>query len=205
MFQFSFNKPIKSYTMHKNNCLVKLVVPRWYSKVELGDYSFMNDNAKVHSFRNPQTVTIGKYSSIGDCEFFIDGDHNMKLASTYPFNELGLSKDAPLNVNAKPAAIVGHDVWICDGAIIYGGVTIGNGSVIAGQAVVTKDVPAYAVVAGNPAKIVKYRFDEETINKLQAVQWWNLPHEIICKELAPTLADIDTFITLANSFNIIDI
>lgn len=180
--------------MHTHDKLIKYVFPKWYSKVKLGDFSFMNDDAEVHSFRLPQTIQIGKYCSIGKCQFIVDGDHNIKFASTFPFQEFGMSPNAPPNKNIKHAPIIGNDVWICDDAVIYGGVTVHDGAVVAGNAVVTKDVPPYAVVAGNPAKIVKYRFDEATIRRFAHVQWWDLPHEIIVTDIAPWIGDVDIFL-----------
>ena len=67
---------------------------------------------------------------------------------------------------------VGHDVWIGHGAVILPGVTIGNGAIIAAATVVTRDVPAYAIVGGNPGTVLRYRFDETTIQRLQQLEWW---------------------------------
>jgi acetyltransferase-like isoleucine patch superfamily enzyme len=194
MYVFPFNKPVKVYTLKQEKSNRKIILPNWYSKIELGNYSFVNDDAKVYSFRSSQTIKIGKYSSIGRCSFYVDGDHNIKLATTYPFKELGYCDEAVENKNIKSPATVGNDVWIADQATIYGNVNIGNGAVIAGQSVVTKDVPDYAVVAGNPSKIVKFRFNKETISHLQELKWWDLPHDLICSELAPVMDNIDEFI-----------
>lgn len=196
MLKFPFKKPIKTFTTHTSNKLIKVILPTWYSQVELGDYSYMNDQADIQSFRTPQIVKIGKYCSVGNCKFIIDGDHNIKFASTYPFNEFGYSKNAPENKNIKHAPIICNDVWIGDGAIIYGGVTINNGAVIGGNSVITKDVPAYAVTVGNPGKIVKYRFDKRTINRLLKVKWWDLDHDFICTELAPIMNNVEDFLLL---------
>lgn len=200
MLRFPFRKPIKTYTKHTDNHLVKIVLPCWYSKIDLGDFSFVNDTAEVCSFRSPQTVKIGKYCSVGSCKFVIDGDHNVQYASTYPFQEFGFSRDAPMNANIKTAPIIGNDVWICDGAVIFGNVKIGNGAVVAGHAVVTKDVPPYSIVAGNPAKIVKYRFDEATIERFQYVKWWDMPHDVVCETLAPNMADVNVFLDRAEKY-----
>lgn len=196
MYIFPFGKPLKTYTLKQEKKYTKIILPQWYSKIEMGNYTFVNDRAKVHSFRSSQTVKIGKYCSIGNCSFYVDGDHNINYATTYPFNELGYSKLAPENKNIKKPPNVGNDVWICDESIIYGNVKIADGAVIAGQSVVTKDVPPYAIVAGNPAKIVKYRFSQKIIDKLLLLQWWDLPHEFICDELAPVINDIDIFISV---------
>jgi acetyltransferase-like isoleucine patch superfamily enzyme len=196
MYIYPFNKPLKTYTLKDEKSHKKKFFPTWYSKIDLGTYSFVNDNIKVHSFRSSQTIKIGKYCSIGDCSFYVDGDHNINYATTYPFNELGYSKSAPENKNIKQPAIIGNDVWIADESIIYGNVNISDGAIIAGQSVVTKDVPPYAVIAGNPAKIVKYRFSKEIIDKLLILKWWDLPHDFICSELAPVISNIDEFINI---------
>jgi acetyltransferase-like isoleucine patch superfamily enzyme len=197
MYKFPFNKPLKTYTLRKDNSNTKIILPNWYSKIEMGNHTLINDDVQVYSFRSTQTIKIGKYCSIGKCSFYVDGDHNIKYATTFPFNELGYSRAAHENKNIKPPAIVGNDVWIADEATIYGNVNIANGAVIAGQSVVTKDVPPYAVVAGNPAKIVKYRFDIKTINLLLKLEWWDLDHEFICNELAPIMHDVKEFIKIA--------
>lgn len=197
MLRWNFKKPMKSYTINQPDKIIKLVLPKWYSRVAMGDYSYINDEAEVQSFRQPQQVQIGKYCSIGKCKFVIDGDHDIKLASTYPFREFSMSEHAPMNHNPKSPPVIGNDCWICDDVVIYGGVKIGDGSVVAGNSVVTKDVPPYAVVAGNPARIVKYRFDEETIERFLELQWWNMDHVYVCKELAPVMNDIDEFLRRA--------
>lgn len=199
MLRWNFKKPCKSFTLHTPDSLVKFIVPKWYSKVDVGNYTYMNDEAEVHSFRKPHLIQIGKYSSIGKCKIMIDGDHNINFASTYPFKEFQFSKDARENKNDKPAPTIGNDVWICDDAVIFGNVHIGDGAVVAGHSVVTKDVPPYAIVAGNPAKIVKYRFDEKTIKRFVEIQWWNLPHDKICTDLAPIMEDVDEFLKRAES------
>src|SRR5919112_1299826 len=80
---------------------------------------------------------------------------------------------------ARMAGRHGHDVWLGSGAIVMSGVTVGHGAVVAAHAVVTRDVPPYAIVGGNPAKVIRYRFDEETIAALLDAKWWELPREKI--------------------------
>jgi acetyltransferase-like isoleucine patch superfamily enzyme len=168
--------------------------------IELGDYSYRSSDCKVKCWSESCIVKVGKYCSLAKCTFVYDGNHNPTFATTFPFLELKYSEDAPANSLKKYPPFIGHDVWIGDDATIYSGVTIGNGAVVAGQSVVTKNVPPYAVVAGNPAKIVKFRFSEETIDKLQRLQWWHLPHDFITKELAPSINDIDEFIKKAEIY-----
>ena len=73
--------------------------------------------------------------------------------------------------------MIGHDVWLGSGAMILSGVTIGHGAVVAAHALVTKDVPPYAIVGGNPARIIRYRFDDRTVSALLASAWWDLPKD----------------------------
>ena len=90
-------------------------------------------------------------------------------------------------------------MWIADGVTIYSGVIIGDGAVIAGQSVVTKDVPPYALIAGNPAVIKKYRFEPSQIVELMRLQWWNFPIECIKTRLMPVIhLGINEFIAVAN-------
>ena len=94
---------------------------------------------------------------------------------------------------------MGNDVWIGHGVTIKQGVTIGNGAVIGSNTLITKDVPPYAVVGGIPAKVIKYRFPEEEISRLQEIRWWDLPDEKITEVVElfhvknPSLEDINHF------------
>ena len=90
-------------------------------------------------------------------------------------------------------AIIGHDVWIGQSVTIMGGVKIGNGAVVASNATVTKDVPPYSIVAGLPARVIKYRFEQEIIRKLQAIRWWNWKYEEILMNLG-LLNDPNAFV-----------
>lgn len=111
--------------------------------------------------------------------------HDMYWASTSPVflqepNYMGVNfADNP--PPAERRVKIGNDVWIGERAIVLGGVTVGNGAVIAAGAVVTKDVPPYAVVGGVPAKIIKYRFDEEVIKELEEIKWWQWDDETLKK------------------------
>ena len=98
-----------------------------------------------------------------------------------------------LTLKVQKKVIIGNDVWIGSHALILGGVKIGDGAVIGAGAVVTKDVPPYAVVGGVPARIIKYRFSQEIIDKLLEIKWWNLPENILKENIKLFQTDNITF------------
>lgn len=115
-------------------------------------------------------LTIGNYCSIApEVVFMTDGEHSYKGISTYPFATRYFNKS--IDTLSKGDIIIGDDVWIGYGAIIMSGVNIGQGAVIAARAVVTKDVPPYAIVGGVPANVIKYRFDKNIIDELLKVDY----------------------------------
>lgn len=152
---------------------------------KIGRYSSLNINTVVYS-----DVTIGRFTAIGrNCQIGC-ADHSLHYLSVgnLPIAGLALFPEDPdmqrinnVAVTLPPwrkrgtQTIIGNDAWIATNVTILQGVTIGDGAVVGAGAVVVKDVPAYAVVAGNPAKLLKYRFDDDVIAGLLAVQWWNRP------------------------------
>ncbi len=146
---------------------------------KIGAYTYISANTDV------ENAEIGKFCSISDhCRIGMGG-HNTNQISTSPiFTEAHNATKfqwTAKDTNAAPVkkAIVGNDVLIGSHSLVLGGVTIGNGAVVAAGAVVTKDVPPYAVVGGVPAKVIKYRFSRDIIDKLQDLQWWDWPEEKI--------------------------
>ena len=104
------------------------------------------------------------------------GDHKLDAISTYPFPIFQNGWEKAFNIFDLPVKgdiIVGNDVWFGYDSLIKNGVTIGDGAIIAARAVVVKDVPPYSIVAGNPAKVVKKRFDDATIKRLIKIAWWD--------------------------------
>lgn len=120
-------------------------------------------------------VMVGKYSSIAKgCRFFGEENHNfVKNKKAVPTGFFG-------GMYSRGPIKIGNDVWIGEGVVIMDGINIADGAIVGAYAVVTKDVPPYAVVAGNPARIVKFRFSQEIIDKLRQIKWWDwaeLPDE----------------------------
>ncbi|MRX63334.1 CatB-related O-acetyltransferase [Maribacter luteus] len=148
----------------------------------IGSYSYINFGTLI------QNTTIGNYCSIAHGVKMGLGSHPLHLFSTSPIfykkqNALGvqvLNEDVEFQEYAP--ITIGNDVWIGANAIIMDGVKIGNGAVVAAGAVVSKDVPAYAVVGGVPAKLIKYRFDDELRNKLESSKWWQSPPEVVVQK-----------------------
>ena len=140
-------------------------------KIGCGTYG----DLEVLSWGEGATLTIGSYTSVASgAKVFLGGEHRIDWVTTYPFNVLWESaKQYKGHPKTKGDVVIGNDVWIGTEALILSGVTIGDGAVIGARSVVVLDVPPYAVVAGNPAKIVKFRFEQSVINRLLAQQWWN--------------------------------
>ena len=140
-------------------------------------------------------LIIGKFCQIAaNVEFIMNGaNHKMNSASTFPFYILeGWNQEVPplSKMPCKGDTVVGNDVWIGQNAVILPGVQIGDGAIIGLNSVVGSDVPPYTIVAGNPAKLVRKRFDDELIALLQEFKWWDKPIDEI-QELIPILSDID--------------
>ena len=144
----------------------------------MGDYSYVVNDADIIY------TTIGKFCSIASHTRINPGDHPMHRASQSHFTYRssayfdGESDDeAFFDWRRSRPVSIGNDVWIGHGAVVLAGRTIGDGAVVAAGAVVTKDVPAYAVVAGVPARIVKMRFDVGVVEGLKRLRWWDWSHE----------------------------
>ena len=125
-------------------------------------------------------VQIGSFCSVGPGVLFIcAAEHRVDTATTFPIQFVnGKIRNAPGTVGKGPIT-VGHDVWIGARATILGGVTIGNGAVIGAGSIVTRDIPPYAIAVGNPARVIRYRFAPEIIERMQALQWWNWSDDLI--------------------------
>jgi virginiamycin A acetyltransferase len=181
---------------HKKLVFLKNFITR--PGIEVGDFTYYDDlidpgnfekNVLYHFDFIEDKLIIGKFCAIGsDVKFIMNGaNHQMNGFSTFPFYIFGeewasaTPKDEDLPY--KGDTIIHNDVWIGFNSLIMPGVKIGNGAIIASGSVVSKDVPDYAIVAGNPAKLIRYRFDEPTIQKLLEISWWNWDYEKITRNL----------------------
>lgn len=168
--------------------------------IEVGDYTYYDDPNGPEAFVERcvlyhypfvgDKLIIGRFCAIAEgTQFIMNGaNHAMSGFSTYPFNIFGKGWEQGFDVSTwqeavKGDTIVGNDVWIGYQAVIMPGVRIGNGAIVASKAVVSRDVPPYAVVAGNPARVVKMRFDDGLIARLEAIAWWDWPVEKITRNL----------------------
>jgi chloramphenicol O-acetyltransferase type B len=147
-------------------------------------------------------LTIGAYTSIGTgVTVMLGGEHRTDWVTTYPFSFFwDAAKEIKGHPRSKGDVVIGNDVWIANDARIMSGVSISDGAVVGAGAVVTKDVPAYAVVAGNPSRVVKFRFDERTIGRLSAIKWWDWEPNRIADWLPKLLSDdVESFLLAAES------
>lgn len=163
---FKFRKKWKNYNSHNYTYAVNTFD---IDKVSVGKYTY--GPIEVYSDDMSVNLSIGSFCSIGKETIFILGEeHHTDTISTYPFR-VKISHKSKFEAYSKGNILVGNDVWFGQRVTVLSGVKIGQGSVIAAGAVVTKDVPPYAVVGGVPAKIIKYRFSDEIIEKLLKIDF----------------------------------
>lgn len=160
-------------------------------RVEVGHYTYGDPKFLMWSDR--ECIRIGKFCSIADdVTIFGGGEHRTDWVTTYPlriiFGEKGAGSDG--HPHTKGATTIGDDVWLGNGATILSGVTIGSGAVIGARSVITRDVPPYAIVAGNPGRVIRMRFSSEQIDNLLSMAWWDWPIEKIRAEI-PVLCSAD--------------
>ena len=156
----------------------------------LGDYSYVGKHSSL------VYAEVGKFCSIASNTSIGMGTHTLKKLSTSPvFTEAknGTGQKWVMRTEVEPfrKVKVGNDVWIGTHAMVMGGVTIGNGAVVGAGAVVTKDVPPFAIVGGVPAKIIRYRFPKDVVDEVLKHEWWSLPDERLKEYIQLFQKDID--------------
>lgn len=190
--------PTGSYPMagQKRLCYLKNTIKN--PNIIIGDYTYYDDPGGAGNFEKnvlyhypfyKDRLLIGKFCAIAaGAKFIMNGaNHKMSCFTTYPFSLFGNGwekvtpemKDLPF----KGDTIIGNDVWIGYDALFLPGVKVGDGAIIAARSVVIKDVPSYAIVGGNPAGIIKMRFDKKVVKLLLQIKWWNWDKTKITKNL----------------------
>jgi virginiamycin A acetyltransferase len=184
--------------------------------IEVGEYSYYDDPRHATEFetRNvthhygPDKLIIGKFCAIASGVTFImnGANHRMNGVSTYPFPIMGGAwgehRDLVTDLPSRGDTIVGNDVWIGGNATILPGVRIGHGAVISTEAIVTKDVPDYGIVGGNPATLIRHRYEEQDIRTLVELAWWNWPVPIITENVrAISDGSVSALSTIASSLD----
>lgn len=159
---------------------------------DIGEHTYGNPVILEHEWGR---LSIGRFCSIAHNTTLILGNHKINLASTYPFRSLfgfwpGAENGLPDHETRGDGIVIGNDVWLGANCLILPGVTIGNGAIVAAGSVVTRDVPDYAIVAGNPARIKRYRFDDEIIRRFQALRWWDWSNDKL-KSVIPAITALE--------------
>lgn len=166
-----------------------------YPQYDIGRCTY--GNPAIRTWNEGASLKIGAFCSIAEgVKILLGGEHRSDWVTTYPFNVLWESgRHITGHPKTKGDVIIGNDVCIGTDAVILSGVVIGDGAVVGARSVVSKDVEPYAIYAGNPALLVRKRFDEKTIQQLLALEWWNFKDEEIEKMLPLMLhTDVRTFI-----------
>ncbi len=181
-----------SETVVLNNNYVKIGEGCYIYQCQIGDYTYLSKNVSV------MNTKIGKFCSIAQGVSICLGRHpSSKFVSTHPAffsvnRQNGMTFSDREYFAEMGKTVIGHDVWIGVNAIIMDDINIGNGAIIAAGAVVTKDVPPYGIVAGIPARLLRYRFEPQQISFLENFQWWN-KDEAWLREHFTTFHDIELF------------
>lgn len=172
--------PLRQFMRIARQRLGRRPEPEWiaqsYPQYQIGRGSY--GPLLIQDFGDQASFTMGNYCSAAvGATVLLGGGHRTDWVTTYPFSVLEPSlSEISGHPRSRGSVKIGHDVWLGTDSMVLSGVTIGSGAVVAARAVVTRDVPAYAIVAGVPAKITSHRFDEQTIARLLTLQWWNWPH-----------------------------
>ncbi|TPI51906.1 CatB-related O-acetyltransferase [Mesorhizobium sp. B3-1-7] len=167
-------------------------------KIEVGEYTYYNhaDDATAFETRNvlytagPERLIIGRFCAIASGARFLlsAANHPILGSTTYPFFVFGgdwleLTADLLPRIASRGDTVIGNDVWIGRDAVIMPGVTVGDGAIIGAGAVVASDVPPYATVGGNPARLIRRRYSDDDIERLLRIAWWNWPIELITEHV----------------------
>ena len=163
-------------------------------RIEVGEYTYYDDPDDALGFeRNaflyahgPERLIIGRYCAIASgVRFIMPGANHADLGpSTFPFGIFGepwaeRTMDLVMGAPSRGDTVVGNDVWLSYRALVLPGVTIGHGAIVAAASVVATDIPPYAIVGGNPARVIRRRYDDEDVERLLRAAWWDWPVELV--------------------------
>jgi len=163
-------------------------------KIEVGDYTYYDDPGDPTAWEQdnvlyaygPERLVIGRYCALAEGSRFVmaGANHAMLGPSTFPFGIFGGSwaettMDLVMSAPSRGDTVVGHDVWLGYRALVMPGVTIGHGAVVAAGSVVVSDIPPYAIAGGNPARVLRMRYDEDDVARLLRATWWDWPVELV--------------------------
>jgi len=172
------------------------------ANVEVGEYTYYDSyddplaferDAVLYAF-GPERLIIGRFCAIASGVRFVmpGANHADRGPSTFPFGVFGPPWDATMDIvmsaPSRGDTIVGHDVWLGYSALVLPGVTIGHGAVVAAASVVARDIPPYAVVVGNPARVVRSRFSADDVERLLRAAWWDWPVELVTEHARAIMA-----------------
>ena len=163
-------------------------------RIEVGEYTYYDDpddalgferNAVLYAY-GPERLIIGRYCALASgVRFIMPGANHADLGpSTFPFGIFGepwteLTMDLVMGAPSRGDTVVGSDVWLGYRALVLPGVTIGHGAVVAAASVVASDIPPYAIVGGNPARVIRRRYEDEDVERLLRAAWWDWPVELV--------------------------
>ena len=171
--------------------------------MSIGKHTYKIENLQIYYYDSGAKLYIGNFCSIASgIKIFLGGNHRHDWVTTYPFGHIHQDIFNNFNGEGHPTTkgdiIIGNDVWIGQNTTIMSGIKIGDGAVIANNSHIVKDVEPYSIVGGNPAKLIRYRFTTEQIDKLLRIKWWDWEDEKINK-FTPLLCNnnIDDFINKA--------
>ena len=162
----------------------------------IGRYSKSLHGRSFFNCTEQSPVEIGSFCAIAPCvRFFCQANHPTDTAANYALqHQLFKTRSTFEYLRTNGPIKLGHDVWIGTDAVVLSGVPIGDGAVIAARSVVTRDIPPYAIAGGNPARVIKYRFPDETIAGMQKIRWCDWPIERLMREKAAFDLPADQFV-----------
>jgi virginiamycin A acetyltransferase len=162
-------------------------------RIEVGEYTYYDDPDDALGFEHkavlyaygPERLIIGRYCAIASgVRFVMPGANHADLGpSTFPFGIFGppwdVTMDLVMSAPSRGDTVIGNDVWLGYQALVLPGVTIGHGAVVAAASVVASDVPPYAIVGGNPARVIRRRYEDDDVKRLLRAAWWDWPVELV--------------------------